>query len=99
MVGVIVTFRYGADFDAAKLREVDEGARALFEGMPGLRSKVFTLNPEAREATNFYVWDAESAARQFFNEEMLARATGLYGVRPSVDFVEIAALVDNAHAH
>jgi hypothetical protein len=98
MVGVIVTFRYGADFDAAKVRKVAEAARARFEGIPGLRSKVFTLNPEAREATNFYVWDAESAAKQFFNDEMLARVAGLYGVRPSVSFVEIAALVDNAHA-
>jgi hypothetical protein len=98
MVGVIVTFRYGADFDAAKLRKVAEGARAMFEGMPGLRSKVFTLNPGAREATNFYVWDEESAAKQFFSDEMLARVTGLYGVRPNISFVEIAALVENAHA-
>ena len=98
MVGVIVRFRYGADFDAAKVRKLAEGARARFEGMPGLRSKVFTLNPEVREATNFYVWDAESAAKQFFNDEMLTRVTGLYGVRPTVSFVEIAALVDNAHA-
>jgi hypothetical protein len=99
MVGVIVTFRYGADFDAAKVRKVAEAARAKFEGMPGLRSKVFTLNPEERGATNFYVWDDERAARQFFNDETLARVTGLYGVRPSVSFVEVAALVDNAHAH
>jgi hypothetical protein len=96
MVGVIVTFRYGADFDAAKVRKVAEGARARFEGMPGLRSKVFTLNPEAREATNFYVWDDESAAKQFFNDEMVTRVTGLYGVHPSVSFVQIAGLVDNA---
>jgi hypothetical protein len=99
MVGVIVTFRYGADFDVAKLRKVAEGAQTLFEGMPGLRSKVFTLNPEAREATNFYVWDVEGAAKQFFSEEMRARVTRLYGVSPSVSFVEIAALVDNAHAY
>jgi hypothetical protein len=98
MIGVIVTFRYGADFDAAKLRKVAEMARARFEGMPGLRSKVFTVNPEAREATNFYVWDEVSAAKQFFTDETLARVTGLYGVRPSVSFVEIAALVDNVHA-
>jgi hypothetical protein len=97
MVGVIVTFRYGADFDAAKLRKVAEMARPRFEGMPGLRSKVFTVNADAREATNFYVWDAESAARQFFTDELLARVTGLYGVRPSVTFVEIAAHIDNAH--
>jgi hypothetical protein len=98
MVGVIVTFRYGADFDAAKVRKVAEGTRARFEGMPGLRSKVFTLNPEAREATNFYLWDAESAAKQFFTDQTLTQAAGLYGVRPSVSFVEIPALVDNKHA-
>jgi hypothetical protein len=98
MVGVIVTFRYGADFDAALVRKLAEGARARFEGMPGLRSKVFTLKPEAREATNFYVWDADSEAKQFFSEELVAPVTELYGVRPSVSFVEIAALVDNAHA-
>jgi hypothetical protein len=99
MIGVIVTFRYGADFDAAKLRKIAEMASPRFEGMPGLRSKVFTVNPEAREATNFYVWDEEGAARQFFTEETLKVVVGLYGVRPTVTFVEVAALVDNAHAY
>jgi hypothetical protein len=64
--------------------------------MPGLRSKAFTLNPEARKAVNFYAWDSEEAARAFFNEELVQRVTGLYGFRPSVAFVEIATLVDNA---
>jgi hypothetical protein len=98
MVGVFVTFRYGADYDAAKLRKVAEEARPRFEGVPGLRSKVFTLNRETREATNFYLWETESACKQFFTDELLARATALYGVRPSVSFVDVAALVDNAQA-
>ena|GEM_PF-271696 len=96
MIGVLVTFRYGADFDAAKIRKVAEMARSRFEGMPGLRSKAFTLNPEKREAINVYIWDAEAAAKAFFDEELVQRVTGLYGVRPSVSFVEVAALVDNA---
>ena len=99
MIGVIVTFHYGSDFDAAKLRQLAEAARPRFDGMPGLRSKVFTLNPEARQASNLYVWDSESAARQFFSDEMIARVTELYGVPPSVSFVEIAATVDNAHRY
>ena len=61
--------------------------------MPGLRSKAFTHNPGARDATNFYVWDSKEAARAFFTNELLERITGLYGVRPSVDFVQIATLV------
>ena len=96
MIGVLVTFRYGSDFDGAKVRKIAETARGRFEGMPGLRSKAFTVNSEAREAVNVYVWESEEAARAFFNDELVQRVTGLYGVRPSISFVEIAALVDNA---
>jgi hypothetical protein len=74
-----------------------ENARQLFEGMPGLRSKAFTLNEPDRTARNFYVWESEEAARAFFTEELEERITGLYGVRPSIEFVEIVGLVDNAH--
>ena len=56
------------------------------------------IDPSKREAVNFYVWDSEDAARAFFSDEMLDRVTGLYGVRPTVDFVQIAALVENARA-
>jgi hypothetical protein len=66
-------------------------------GMPGLRSKVFTVDPEHDEAINVYVWDDADAARAFFNDELLARVTSLYGVRPTIRFVEITDLVDNAH--
>jgi heme-degrading monooxygenase HmoA len=96
MIGVFVTFRYGSDFDAVKIRKIAETARTRFEGMPGLRSKAFTISPEGREAVNVYVWDSEDAAKAFFNEELLQRVTGLYGVRPGIAFVEIASLVDNA---
>ena len=98
MIGVFVTFRYGDNFDEQAVRKIAEAARASFEGMPGLRSKAFTVNSGKREATNFYVWDSEDAAKAFFTDALLERVTGLYGVRPSVDFVEIATLVDNFRA-
>lgn len=96
MIGVFVTFSYGDDFDAATVRRIAETARARFEGMPGLRSKAFTVNSEKREARNFYVWDSEDAAKAFFTPALLQRVAGLYGVRPSVEFVQIATLVENA---
>jgi hypothetical protein len=98
MIGVFVTFRYGDKFDEQALRKIAGTARTKFEGMPGLRSKAFTINAGKREATNFYVWDSEDAGKAFFTEELLKFVTGLYGVRPSVDFVQIAALVENARA-
>ena len=98
MIGVFVTFRYGDDFDEQAVRKIAQTARAKFEGMPGLRSKAFTLNSDRREATNFYVWESEDAAKAFFTDELLDRVTGLYGVRPGVEFVQIATLVENARA-
>ena len=98
MIGVFVTFNYADNFDEQALRKIAESARARFEGMPGLRSKAFTVNSEKREARNFYVWDSEDAAKAFFTDEVLERITGLYRVRPSVEFVEIATLVENARA-
>ena len=47
---------------------------------------------------NFYVWESEDAARSFFSEELRKGVTGLYGVAPTIDFVEIAQLVDNSGA-
>ena len=98
MIGVFVTFRYADKFDGQAVRKIAETARAKFEGMPGLRSKAFTFNFEKREATNFYVWDSEGAAKAFFTDQLLEGVAGLYGARPSVEFVQIAALVENNRA-
>lgn len=95
MMGVIVTLPCGNQFDAPKLRHLAEASRAVFDGMPGLRSKAFTLDADAREAVNVYVWDSKDAAKAFFTAELVQHITKLYGVRPSIRFVEIATLVDN----
>ena len=98
MIGVFVTFRYGDKFDEQALRKIAQTARVKFEGMPGLRSKAFTLNSGKREAVNFYVWDSEDAAKAFFTDQLLEQVAGLYGVRPRVEFVQIATLVENTSA-
>ena len=42
MIGVTVTFDYSSGFDRERVIKVAAGARGMFEGMPGLRLKVFT---------------------------------------------------------
>lgn len=95
MIGVFVKFRYPESFDETFVRRIAENARTRFDGMPGLRSKAFTVDSASREATNFYVWESEEAARAFFTEDLLQRVSSLYGAQPSITFVDIAALVDN----
>jgi heme-degrading monooxygenase HmoA len=96
VIGVSVTFQYDEDFDHDRVVSIAEKARKTFEGMPGLRSKAFTVDDAHQRAMNFYVWESEDAARTFFSDELRERVTGLYGVEPTIEFVEITQLVDNA---
>jgi heme-degrading monooxygenase HmoA len=96
MQGVIVELQYGDDFDRARLEGIAREARGRFEGMPGLRQKAFTLDEEGRRATNVYLWESDEAAREFFSDELRDLVTQLYGVRPTIRFVEVAELVDNS---
>ena len=95
MQGVIVEFQYADQFDRARLEGIAHEHRGRFEGMPGLRQKAFTVDEQNRRATNVYLWDDEEAARGFFSDELVEMVTGVYGVRPTVTFVEVAELIDN----
>jgi hypothetical protein len=96
MIGVNVRFEYeDANFDRERVVGVADRARAMFEGMPGLCFKFFTFDAKRQEASNFYVWESRKAADDFFTDEMRERVTGLYGVSPQIDFVEIAQFVAN----
>ena len=95
MIAVFVTFQYADNFDEAKVRKIDEGAKAKFERMPKLRSKMFSVRPEKKQAVNVYVWESEEAAKAFFTDQLLMGVTGLYGVRPEIEYADVAVLVDN----
>ena len=96
MIGVNVMFDYDGNFDRSRVIEVAKNARGMFEGMPDLRFKFFTFDEKEQRATNFYVWESKDAAEAFFSEELRQRVTGLYGVAPNIEFVEIAQIVDNS---
>jgi hypothetical protein len=95
MIAVFITFRYGEHFSASKVRQLAETARAKFVGMPGLRSKLFSVSPELREARNVYIWDDAEAARAFFTQELREGVAALYGVQPTIEYAEVCALVEN----
>jgi len=95
MIAVFVTFDSDS-LDEERVRKVAAEARGTFEGMAGLRHKLFTLSEKGNRATNVYVWESEDAARQFFSDQLLERVTSLYGVRPQIEFAEILEFVDNS---
>jgi hypothetical protein len=95
MIAVMVRFQYENEFNEARLQQIAESARSKFQGMPGLRSKTFTVDAAKRQALNFYVGESEEAARKFFSPQMVDGVAKIYGVRPSVEYLKLAALVEN----
>ena len=95
MIATFVTFDLGDSFDAEVVKKNATMARSKFENMPGLRSKAFTFDTDKRQARNFYIWEEETVARNFFTEENIAAVGKFYGVRPSIEYVEVTTLVDN----
>jgi hypothetical protein len=95
VLAALLTFRYDGNFNEAAVRKIAQGAQTKFVGMPGLRSKTFSFDAGRSEAVNFYVWESEGAARAFLTEDLIDRVTELYGVRPNVQFLQVAAFVEN----
>jgi hypothetical protein len=94
MIGVLVTFTQTDGFDRSTLAKIAEEARGTFDGMPGLRFKSFALD-DAGQAKNFYLWDDDGKARAFFTEEIVDMVTGIYGVPPQIEYLDVLELVDN----
>jgi heme-degrading monooxygenase HmoA len=69
VIGVSVVFDYDGDFDRTRVVDVAKNARSMFEGLPGLRFKVFTVDDKEQRAMNFYIWESPEAAEAFFTEE------------------------------
>jgi hypothetical protein len=96
MIGVTVTFEYDGDFDPSRIVKIARDSRSMFEGMPGVRLKVYTFDEKHQRATNFYLWETQEAAEAFFSDELRQRVTSLYGVAPVIDLVQVAEIVDNS---
>ena len=97
MIGVVVTFSSPEGFDEEQLRGIADNSLEMFQGLPGLRSKVFSVDADMRRARNFYVWDDEAKAHDFFDDDLKALVIKLYGVAPTIEFVDVLGFVDNAH--
>jgi hypothetical protein len=59
---------------------------------------MFTISAVKREATTFTCGTQTKQPKHFFTHAPLERVMHLHGVHPDIDFVRIAAFVDNARS-
>ncbi|MFI5818236.1 hypothetical protein ACIA8I_03615 [Streptomyces rishiriensis] len=96
MIGVLVTFTQTEKFDRSTVAKIADDLRGPFEGMAGLRFKSFMLDEDGVQARNFYVWDDEEKGRSFFTEELVEKVAGIYGVPPTIEYLDVVGFVDNS---
>ena len=95
MIGVLVTFTQTDKLDPSTVAKIADEERGKFEGMPGLRFKSFLLDDDG-QARSFYLWDDEEKARAFFTEEVVDMVTGIYGVAPKIEYLDVLEFVNNS---
>jgi len=96
VIATFITLRYGESFSATKVRHLAQASRTMFEGMPGLHSKLYSILPEVQQARNVYVWEHRELAEKFLTPENCERIAELYGVQPSIEWAEVCALIENS---
>ena len=96
LIATIVTFRYPeGGYDRARFEAINRTTAPKYEGLPGLVWKSYWYDNAACENGGIYVWTSREAAEATHDEAHLARLTELYGVRPTVRWLDVPVFVDN----
>lgn len=67
----------------------------LYESLPGLDYKIFTIEPESGEFGGVYHWDTRAAAEAWFDEAWFERVRSERGAEPNVRFFAAPLTIDN----
>ncbi len=96
IIASIVTFRHpeGA-YDRERFEAINRSTAPKYEGLAALIWKSYWYDDDARENGGIYLWSSREAAEATHDEAHLERLTGLYGVRPSVRWLDVPVFVDN----
>lgn len=94
MFSLTMRFKLPADTDWSSIPDImQERARTLYQGMPGLISKAFVYDPETREYGGNYVWETRDQLDAFLQSDVVAAATKKFG-RPVYSIHRVAVYLD-----
>ncbi len=96
MLATIVTFCHTAEtYDRVRLEAINRSTAPKYEGLPGLVSKAYWYDDDARENGGLYIWTDRAAAEATHDDAHLARLHELYGVPPTVRWLDVPVFVNN----
>ncbi|MGB4862111.1 MAG: YdhR family protein [Tepidiformaceae bacterium] len=99
ILATIVTFSHGnGAYDRPRFEAINRSTAPKYENLPGLVSKAYWYDDAARENGGLYLWSSREAAEATHDAAHLARLAELYGVAPTVRWLDVPVFVNNSPA-
>ena len=70
-------------------------ANSIFKGLPGLMSKQFCYDETTGDGHSVYLWESREKAEEFFSPAFVEHFREVFGVDPTITYLDIPVLVDN----
>jgi len=78
---MILQINFNLNVPAAEYRKMADSVAPGFLDVPGLRWKIWLLNPAAQEAGGIYLFDSQASLDAYLNGPLVAELRGLPSIR------------------
>ena len=78
---MILQINFNLNVPAAEYQKVVDSVAQAFLNVPGLKWKIWLLNPAAQEAGGIYLFDSQASLDTYLNGPLVAKLRGLPAVR------------------
>uniref|UniRef100_Q02D50 Mono-oxygenase ydhR n=1 Tax=Solibacter usitatus (strain Ellin6076) TaxID=234267 RepID=Q02D50_SOLUE len=78
---MILQINFNLNVPAAEYRTMADSLAHAFIDVPGLRWKIWLLNPDAQEAGGIYLFDSQASLDAYLNGPLVARLRELTSIR------------------
>ena len=78
---MILQINFNLNVPAAEYQKMADSVGEAFLDVPGLKWKIWLLNPAAQEAGGIYLFDSQASLDAYLNGPLVAKLRGLTAVR------------------
>ena len=78
---MILQIVFNLNVPVAEYRKIVDSVAHAFLDVPGLRWKIWLLNPAAQEAGGIYLFDSQASLDAYLNGSLVAKLRGLTSIR------------------
>ena len=78
---MILQINFTLDVPVAEYQKMADSVAHAFVDVPGLKWKIWLLNPAAREAGGIYLFDSQASVDAYLNGPLVAQLRGLTSIR------------------